>query len=202
MAEFKRYTTIENIQSFGLPIGIIIMFDGSSWVDNSTIPGWYLCKSSPGHGDCPNFVWTFPRGGTTSTIGNTGGNNYVTLGANHIPEHCHNIDHEHNGEYYVNGGSHSHTYYYTSYIDPGVMYNTIFSTTCDNMWLQYSPNYWLRPTSNEDHNHSVSSTIANYIGNGDWNSNSYIYSYTSLITQTSFRVEPAYTTALFLRRCQ
>ncbi|MDR1997692.1 MAG: hypothetical protein LBQ83_05155, partial [Candidatus Margulisbacteria bacterium] len=45
-----------------LPVGTILMYNGSGWVNNSTLPGWYKCDGSNG---TPNLVNKFVRGGAT-----------------------------------------------------------------------------------------------------------------------------------------
>ena len=61
-----------------LPIGAIIMYSGT-WVDNTTIVGWYKCDGANG---TVNLVNKFVRGGTTS--GTTGGSdNAVIVTHNH-----------------------------------------------------------------------------------------------------------------------
>ncbi|MDR1998088.1 MAG: hypothetical protein LBQ83_07185 [Candidatus Margulisbacteria bacterium] len=67
-----------------LPVGTILMYSGSGWVNNSTLPGWYKCDGSNG---TPNLVNKFVRGGATS--GGTGGADSVKLTTNHLPGHTH-----------------------------------------------------------------------------------------------------------------
>ncbi|MDR1996837.1 MAG: hypothetical protein LBQ83_00710 [Candidatus Margulisbacteria bacterium] len=76
-------TTVSGLQE-KLPVGTILMYDGTGWVNNSTLPGWYKCD---GTNNTPNLVNYFIRGGTSS--GTTGGANSVILGKNNLPEHDH-----------------------------------------------------------------------------------------------------------------
>jgi hypothetical protein len=59
------------------------MYNGSGWVNNSTLPGWYKCDGSNG---TPNLVNKFVRGGATS--GGTGGADSQTK-AVPLPKHEH-----------------------------------------------------------------------------------------------------------------
>jgi microcystin-dependent protein len=72
-----------------LPIGTILMYDGSNWQDNVTLPGWYACISSNSTHSCPDLVDRFVMGG--STAGTTGGSNHTTLTTANLPSHNHNF---------------------------------------------------------------------------------------------------------------
>jgi hypothetical protein len=62
------------------------MYNGSGWVNNSTLPGWYKCDGSNG---TPNLVNKFVRGGATA--GSTGGadSRPFSIEAKHLPDHVH-----------------------------------------------------------------------------------------------------------------
>ncbi|MDR1997436.1 MAG: hypothetical protein LBQ83_03845 [Candidatus Margulisbacteria bacterium] len=87
-----------------LPVGTILMYDGTSWADNSTIPGWYACNAAnAAAGRTPNLTDKFVMGSTTK--GTTGGNNSFTLTTGHLPAHAHSLS----GLTIGDGGAHSHT---------------------------------------------------------------------------------------------
>ncbi|GBR77257.1 phage tail fiber protein [Candidatus Termititenax persephonae] len=68
-----------------LPIGTILMYKGTGWVDNSTLPGWYACTSANTGRGCPNLVDKFLRGGSSSD--GTGGADSQTVA---VPLKSHN----------------------------------------------------------------------------------------------------------------
>ncbi|MDR1997717.1 MAG: hypothetical protein LBQ83_05280 [Candidatus Margulisbacteria bacterium] len=71
-----------------LPVGTILMYDGSNWVNDTTIPGWYKCDGQNG---TPNLVDKFLRG--AAAAGETGGadSGSVKLTSAHIPAHTHGL---------------------------------------------------------------------------------------------------------------
>ncbi|MDR1997500.1 MAG: hypothetical protein LBQ83_04170 [Candidatus Margulisbacteria bacterium] len=73
-----------------LPIGTILMYDGTGWVDNSTLPGWYQCNGSNGTPDLRNrFIMGSTTRGQYDRTDTT--NNSLTLTANHLPKHKHSF---------------------------------------------------------------------------------------------------------------
>jgi len=85
-----------------LPVGTIMMYDGSSWTDNSTIPGWYACISANSGVGCPDLENKFIMGSTAANVGNTGGSNTHTISSAELPPHTHNVvlgSHEHSRIY-------------------------------------------------------------------------------------------------------
>lgn len=68
-----------------LPIGTILMFDGTNWENDKTIPGWFMCD---GTNNTPNLIDKFIRGSNKS--GETAGNDSVKLAPKHTPVHTHN----------------------------------------------------------------------------------------------------------------
>ncbi|MDR1998218.1 MAG: hypothetical protein LBQ83_07855 [Candidatus Margulisbacteria bacterium] len=67
-----------------LPLGTILMYDGSGWVNNSTLPGWYKCDGTNG---TPDLSDRFVKGaGSLSAIG---GSNALTAAM--LPKHTHTI---------------------------------------------------------------------------------------------------------------
>ncbi len=79
--------------------GMIIAFKGTA------IPnGWALCDGSNG---TPNLIGKFIRGGSTFTVGTTGGSDTVTLSSSNLPSHSHT-----SGTLYTDTtGSHTHSCY-------------------------------------------------------------------------------------------
>ncbi|MDR1997087.1 MAG: hypothetical protein LBQ83_02020 [Candidatus Margulisbacteria bacterium] len=71
-----------------LPVGTILMYDGTGWVNNSTLPGWYQCDGQNG---TPNLTDLFIRGAASS--GGTGGANSqeISIGTNNLPKHTHTL---------------------------------------------------------------------------------------------------------------
>jgi microcystin-dependent protein len=78
-----------------LPIGTILMYDGTGWKDNETLKGWYKCD---GYNGTPNLQDKFIKGqGSKAATGN----GMMTLEIKHLPAHNHTIQ---------SGGEHSHSY--------------------------------------------------------------------------------------------
>jgi len=87
-----------------LPIGTILAFDGSGWVDNSTMPGWYACIAANAGVGCPNLVDRFLLGKVVAGSGALGGSNTHTIAAAELPAHTHDVV----------LGAHSHTILFTT----------------------------------------------------------------------------------------
>jgi hypothetical protein len=136
-----------NIDDLGratiLPVGTILMYDGTGWVDNSTLPGWYKCAGQTVtiNGQSKTMIDLtnkFIRGGAAG--GGTGGSNTgstsITLTSAQLPVHAHSLSsvlttsdasqgHTHSvtaAGTVSTGGTHNH-----SITDPGHdhTYNTI-----------------------------------------------------------------------------
>lgn len=92
-----------------LPKGTILMYNGTNWQNDVTIPGWYMCDGQNG---TPDLRERFIAGCSYSadrTIpnapGNFGGDNSFRLKTDHLPTHAHSIPaHNHTGTV-VNGGA-------------------------------------------------------------------------------------------------
>jgi hypothetical protein len=72
-----------------LPIGTILMFDGSGWTDNVTLLGWYSCISTNSGYGCPNLVDKFIMGKVVAGAGGTGGSNTHTNSEAEMAPHTH-----------------------------------------------------------------------------------------------------------------
>lgn len=91
-----------------LPPGTILMFNGTNWQNDVTIPGWYMCDGQNG---TPDLRERFIAGCSYSadkTIpnapGNFGGDNSFRLKTDHLPAHAHSIPaHNHTGTIAANG---------------------------------------------------------------------------------------------------
>jgi len=82
------------------PIGTILMFDGT-FVDNSTIPGWYICDGTDGAADLTDrFVMC------SMTPDSTGGTNDAAV-----------VEHTHTASTSVESATHTHTISLTSSTD-------------------------------------------------------------------------------------
>jgi hypothetical protein len=67
-----------------LPVGTILMFDGTDWQDNVTLVGWYKCDGANG---TPDLRDKFIKG--TGSLPSTGGSNALTAAM--LPKHTHTI---------------------------------------------------------------------------------------------------------------
>jgi hypothetical protein len=95
------------------PKGTILMYDGTSWTDNSTLKGWYKCEGQTvdGYGVLPNLKNSFVIGyDATNTPARTGGNNTIAktidIATVNLPAHSHSLKNE---DISITGGSHGHT---------------------------------------------------------------------------------------------
>ena len=95
----SRFASTEWIHKL-FPKGTILMFGGSA----SDIPeGWSICDGSNG---TPNLIDKFIKSSTTA--GDTGGDNEVTLTIDNLPPHTHTVE---SGTVNTStDGDHSHTY--------------------------------------------------------------------------------------------
>jgi hypothetical protein len=95
------------------PKGTILMYDGTGWIDNVTLKGWYKCD---GHNDTPNLQDCFIKGSGSAPA--KGGSNALTSSL--LPMHAHGLsncsvvtggDHSHElSDCSVTGGGHSHDF--------------------------------------------------------------------------------------------
>lgn len=92
-----------------LPLGTILMYNGTNWQNDVTIPGWYMCDGQNG---TPDLRERFIAGCSYSadrtipnTPGNFGGDNSFRLKTDHLPAHAHSVPaHNHTGTI-ANGGA-------------------------------------------------------------------------------------------------
>jgi len=99
-------------KTYGIPVGTIMMFDGSNWQDDVTLPGWYACVAANSVHGAPDLEDKFIRGGSKGTkgvdYGVTGGSDTATLNSNNLPPHTHSISLSHNASIGATAPSHSH----------------------------------------------------------------------------------------------
>jgi hypothetical protein len=80
-------TSISGLQT-ELPKGTILMYDGTGWQDNITLPGWYCCDLvNRNKGLTPNLEDKFIKG--NGSLASTGGSNALTAAM--LPKHTHSI---------------------------------------------------------------------------------------------------------------
>ncbi|MDR1997748.1 MAG: hypothetical protein LBQ83_05435 [Candidatus Margulisbacteria bacterium] len=76
-----------------LPVGTILMYDGTGWQDNVTLVGWYQCDGNNG---TPNLSDKFIKGAGTKAAT---GDGKMLLEVKHLPAHKHGItDKQHDHE--------------------------------------------------------------------------------------------------------
>jgi len=224
MAQLKQ-SKIYNDRSFGFPIGTILMYDKTDWIDpndpynpnnNPTMKQWYACVAgNSGHG-CPDLTDKFILGadegyrtaywnnsihtfsGETTT--RTGGSNSKILNIYEIPSHQHKLIHSHsNVTGNVGDQSHKHTHQ-----KPSQTCNLDWGGSTYYSWVDFGT-IWEGITSSESHWHVGASLNASYSGIGNGTENKKIY-YSNGVqahtgTPNSYNQRPQYYTVLFVRRC-
>ena len=200
-----------------MPIGCVMMFDGTNWVDNSTMVGWYACIAANAGQGCPDMVDRFVMGKVVTGGGSTGGSNSMTITSAMLPTHTHTINHDHpvktsGGPSSANTGiqsaSHSHNtvigqhrhYYAAQGSRSGAYAYLTYTATVVNQQTAYSSytNLGTKGSGNQtvDHAHSMQShthdvDLDNFTGssgNGGFANN-------------AFNNRPAYYTMIFIRKC-
>ncbi|MDR1452571.1 MAG: hypothetical protein LBJ25_01150 [Candidatus Margulisbacteria bacterium] len=124
------------------PVGMLLMYDGSGWVDNVTLRGWYLCDGTHGTPDLRN---KFVRGGAPASRGVTGGGN-ARLTANNLPRHNHNVT----GVVLDTATAHIHVVSNLTTTEAGAHDHTV-SGTLDSGGSHY---HYFPVTGGDDNNHS------------------------------------------------
>ena len=79
-------TNILDLFKMIMPIGSIIMHNGSTTKEELLRYGWAVCDGSNG---TPNLIGKFVKADTFDKIGNTGGQASVTLTVDNLPSHSH-----------------------------------------------------------------------------------------------------------------
>jgi hypothetical protein len=100
-------SSLESSRQANLPIGTILMYDGASWTDNVTLPGWYSCIAANAGQGCPDLVDSFIKGRTPAVASGTGGSNSITLSTANLPPHDHGAagNHIHTDTAYTGDGA-------------------------------------------------------------------------------------------------
>ena len=130
-----------------LPTGTVVMFNGSDWIDNVTMNGWYACVSGNVGFGVPALEDKFVMGCTSTDIGNTGGSGEVALSQEHIPQHSHDYEHGHTqspGSNNQSPDAHTHTYKaYNTINNAFVWFNNLsnWMTITTARGTQGSPNH-------------------------------------------------------------
>jgi hypothetical protein len=83
------------------------MYDGASWRDNNTLPGWYACTATNKNlGLTPNLEDHFIVGaGAAANKGTEGGNNFVKLSVGNIPQLDTNTTNDLSGDILLSRGT-------------------------------------------------------------------------------------------------
>ncbi|GBR75624.1 hypothetical protein NO2_0280 [Candidatus Termititenax persephonae] len=81
---------VATLQS-ALPIGTILIYDGTGWTDDSTLKGWYQCNGKNGTPDLRDKFIMGGRSGENMARGGTGGadSRSITLQTANLPAHNH-----------------------------------------------------------------------------------------------------------------
>ena len=92
-----------------LPVGTILMFDGSGWSDNSTMTGWYACIAANTGQGCPDLENQFIKGSAPADVLNTGGSATQSLSIANLPSHDHTgASHRHTSDIHNHAMPHTH----------------------------------------------------------------------------------------------
>lgn len=207
MAEFKDGTTIKDIRAFPFSIGTVLMFDGTSWVDNATLPGWYACVPENEDGGSAglfygiqSFVDRFIMGSDEANKGIAGGANTGIILVDNLPNHYHGTYHTHSAvtvtsgvDFTALGGKHRHT------------------VRVPNSWgdangggsrtsLVYTAGQWTGYT-NHTHSYSLSTSYTGIGSNNAENRKVIDSDGVEMTSQYNFQKRPAYYSAIIIQRC-
>jgi hypothetical protein len=192
-----------------IPVGVIWMYDGANWVDDSTLPGWYACIASNADKGCPDLEDRFIKGGTTGTkgsqYGTSGGVESATIEEDNLPPHKHPMPHKHTVGNTTNksgatdidhthGMNHTHNYYHMvgkqEAEEKGPLADAV---NCANYNQDYDGTSGASSTrtgnGNSNHRHTVE--VDQYNGNTDDNTTN----------QTPFSIDPQHYTVIYIRKC-
>jgi len=158
--EFKEYID----KGANLPVATILMFNGSGWIDNNTMPGWYACISDNIGLGCPDLENQFIRGCIVANLGATAGSNNITLSPANLPAHTHSINHDHGSVVNILTGTRSVDHQH-SYTKPNTTYYDINPTPSYPFWGISPPNVATGNQTPTNHTHVVTVNLPNYGGN-------------------------------------
>lgn len=223
MAQLKA-TTINEDKAFGIPIGVIAVYDRSDWIDpddpydptnNPTMPGWYACISVNVVHGCPSLLNRFIvgcdksfelaywdssihaySGRTTTRLGN---NNSITFVVEQLPQHLHVISHTHSSISGENtaGNNHRHPYYPGGGVMDGNSGNCKGRVNGRTLYASIDPG----GTYSSNHRHSISATF-NYVDAGTNLNNFTVKDGGGAdLTQTPCYLTPNSYRKIYVRRC-
>jgi len=182
----------------GLPIGAVLMYKGASWVNNSTLPGWYKCDGDNG---TPDLRDKFIR--CESTSGNTGGSDDGVATHNHTSEvQSANHKHTHDHGSFTSAGSSaantgdknpSHTHYLIGHMNSGR------GSSRWETWYQGSQSTQRTTSSaNINHSHSMAHTHSINVPSKTSGNQSASHTHTINNNGTSGGNKPAYYSLIFI----
>jgi microcystin-dependent protein len=167
-----------------MPINTIIMYDGSDWVDNSKMPGWYACIAGNTGLGCPDMTNKFAMGRVVAGSGSTGGTNSLTLTEANLPSHTHTMNHTHgsfSGTVGSQSASHIHSMKFTT--SSGGGHYALESASA------VSTTTATAGTQSASHTHTVSVNVTEYTGSTG-----------SIGSGTAIDNKPAYYSMIYIKR--
>ena len=169
----------EKSGSTNLPIGTFLMYDGTDWVDNVTMRGWYACIPANAGQGCPDMIDSFVMGRDPSIGASNGGANTLILTETQMPPHHHSISHTHANPV-ITGGNHAH-------------YNYVQDFGSGSGWClerENNDNAGWNIATQTDGGHSHGASLPSYSGNS-----------TIVGGGSSFDNKPKFYTIIYIRKC-
>ena len=190
------------------PIGTIWMYDGTDWVDNVTLPGWYACIPENEDGGVNGLAFgirsmvdRFAVGGAIVAAGTIGGANSYQLSVGQLPAHNHTINHAH--------GEHSHTINHGHTASSGLQSSNHSHAYSTGPWAgaggafqSTSSGAWgARSSGGVSANHSHAITVANHSGSSGTATINYSGNSGATGLGETIDKRPAFYSMVFIRRC-
>jgi hypothetical protein len=202
-AEFNRiYDNLNYLKQYELPVGTILMYDGTDWQDDITLPGWYACIAVNASRGCPDLVDLFVMGKDVTATGAYGGTNLLALSVDNLPTHNHSISGSvlssgghtteaiGTGTASISGGIHQHsTYVSTLTRGPG---------NCVPVYTPGSTDELLSESGQGEHTHPLpehTHDISNHVHTHD-------FTIEDAGLQQTFDNRPSYYSMIYIRRCE